>query len=100
MKCSSNTDPPRSFKFVTGVVTGDFCFLGSCLAQNRGKLEAEIENLRKENECLRKANERDNDALRIKCKIVEDQTETIRKLKVVSLTFCFGKRAYGRLKNL
>ncbi|KAM5212106.1 leucine-rich repeat and coiled-coil domain-containing protein 1 isoform 2-T2 [Hipposideros larvatus] len=57
---------------------------GSCLAKNRGKLEAEIENLRKENECLRKANERDNDALKIKCKIIEDQTETIRKLKVCS----------------
>ncbi|KAG8520398.1 Leucine-rich repeat and coiled-coil domain-containing protein 1, partial [Galemys pyrenaicus] len=54
---------------------------GSSLAQNRGKLEAEIESLCKENDSLRKANERDNDALRIKCKIIEDQTETIGKLK-------------------
>ncbi|XP_039109413.1 leucine-rich repeat and coiled-coil domain-containing protein 1 isoform X1 [Hyaena hyaena] len=55
---------------------------GSSLALNRGKLEAQIESLCKENESLRKANERDNDALKIKCKIIEDQTETIGKLKV------------------
>ncbi|XP_066234893.1 leucine-rich repeat and coiled-coil domain-containing protein 1 isoform X3 [Saccopteryx leptura] len=54
---------------------------GSCLAQDRGKLEAQIESLRNENESLRKASEQDSDALRIKCKIIEDQTETIRKLK-------------------
>ncbi|XP_006153914.1 leucine-rich repeat and coiled-coil domain-containing protein 1 isoform X2 [Tupaia chinensis] len=54
---------------------------GSSLAQNRGKLEAQIESLCRENESLRKANESDSDALRIKCKIIEDQTETIRKLK-------------------
>ncbi|MBZ3873394.1 Leucine-rich repeat and coiled-coil domain-containing protein 1 [Sciurus carolinensis] len=54
---------------------------GSTLAQNRGKLEAQIESLSRENESLRKGNERDIDALRIKCKIIEDQTETIAKLK-------------------
>ncbi|XP_049637973.1 leucine-rich repeat and coiled-coil domain-containing protein 1 [Suncus etruscus] len=54
---------------------------GSSLAQNRGKLEAQIENLCRENDALRKASERDNDTLKIKCKIIEDQTETIRKLK-------------------
>ncbi|XP_021571803.1 leucine-rich repeat and coiled-coil domain-containing protein 1 isoform X2 [Carlito syrichta] len=54
---------------------------GSSLAQNRGKLEAQIESLCKENECLRKANESDSDTLRIKSKIIEDQTETIKKLK-------------------
>ncbi|XP_059984149.1 leucine-rich repeat and coiled-coil domain-containing protein 1 isoform X1 [Lagenorhynchus albirostris] len=53
----------------------------SSLAQNHGRLEAQIESLCKENESLRKASERDNDTLRIKCKIVEDQTETIGKLK-------------------
>uniref|UniRef100_A0A8C0GWF3 Leucine-rich repeat and coiled-coil domain-containing protein 1 n=1 Tax=Chelonoidis abingdonii TaxID=106734 RepID=A0A8C0GWF3_CHEAB len=51
------------------------------LAQDRGKLEAKIEVLTNESEILKKQNERDNDALRIKTKIVEDQTETIRKLK-------------------
>ncbi|XP_023373821.1 leucine-rich repeat and coiled-coil domain-containing protein 1 isoform X2 [Otolemur garnettii] len=55
---------------------------GSTLAQNRGKLEAQIESLCQENECLRKTNESNNDTLRIKCKIIEDQTQTIRKLKV------------------
>ncbi|XP_053415090.1 leucine-rich repeat and coiled-coil domain-containing protein 1 isoform X1 [Nycticebus coucang] len=54
---------------------------GSTLAQNRGKLEAQIESLCRENECLRKTNESNNDTLRIKCKIIEDQTQTIRKLK-------------------
>ncbi|KAM9627111.1 leucine-rich repeat and coiled-coil domain-containing protein 1 isoform 2-T2 [Trichechus inunguis] len=54
---------------------------GASMAQNRGNLEAKIESLCRENESLRKANERDCDALRIKSKIIEDQTETIRKLK-------------------
>ncbi|KAM6170783.1 leucine-rich repeat and coiled-coil domain-containing protein 1 isoform 2-T2 [Erethizon dorsatum] len=54
---------------------------GSCLAQNRGKLEAQIESLCRENESLRKTNESESDTLRIKSKIIEDQTETIRKLK-------------------
>ncbi|XP_029779561.1 leucine-rich repeat and coiled-coil domain-containing protein 1 isoform X3 [Suricata suricatta] len=57
---------------------------GSSLALSRGKLEAQIESLYRENESLRKANERDNDALKIKCKIIEDQTETIGKLKICS----------------
>ncbi|XP_038601315.1 leucine-rich repeat and coiled-coil domain-containing protein 1 isoform X2 [Tachyglossus aculeatus] len=54
---------------------------GASLAQDRGKLEAKIEVLSMDNESLRKQNERNNDALRIKTKIVDDQTETIRKLK-------------------
>ncbi|XP_024061838.2 leucine-rich repeat and coiled-coil domain-containing protein 1 isoform X1 [Terrapene carolina triunguis] len=54
---------------------------GASLAQDRGKLEAKIEVLTNESEILKKQKERDNDALRIKTKIVEDQTETIRKLK-------------------
>ncbi|XP_074211073.1 leucine-rich repeat and coiled-coil domain-containing protein 1 isoform X2 [Camelus bactrianus] len=54
---------------------------GSSLAQHHGKLEAQIESLCRENESLRKAGERDNDALKIKCKIIDDQTETIGKLK-------------------
>ncbi|XP_045142349.1 leucine-rich repeat and coiled-coil domain-containing protein 1 isoform X2 [Echinops telfairi] len=54
---------------------------GATLAQNRGNLEAKVENLCRENETLRKTNERDCDALRIKSKIIDDQTDTIRKLK-------------------
>ncbi|XP_042321457.1 leucine-rich repeat and coiled-coil domain-containing protein 1 isoform X3 [Sceloporus undulatus] len=54
---------------------------GASLAQDRGRLESKIEILSSENEALKKQNERLNDALKIKCKIVEDQTETIRKLK-------------------
>nr|XP_006994785.1 leucine-rich repeat and coiled-coil domain-containing protein 1 isoform X4 [Peromyscus maniculatus bairdii] len=54
---------------------------GSSLALSRGKLEAQIESLCSENESLKKAHESDCDALRIKCKIIEDQTETIRQLK-------------------
>ncbi|KAG9470068.1 hypothetical protein GDO78_018959 [Eleutherodactylus coqui] len=54
---------------------------GVALAQDRGRLEAKIEVLSTEIETLKKQNERDNDALRIKSKMVDDQTETIRKLK-------------------
>lgn len=54
---------------------------GASLAQDRGRLEARIEVLLGELESQKKQNERDNDALRIKAKIVDDQTETIRKLK-------------------
>ncbi|CAK8684222.1 unnamed protein product [Clavelina lepadiformis] len=54
---------------------------GSALAQDRGRLEMKIETLEAEISNLRKGNERDLDALRIKTKVVEDQTETIHKLK-------------------
>ncbi|KAB0357143.1 hypothetical protein FD754_001299 [Muntiacus muntjak] len=54
---------------------------GSCLVQNHGRVEAQLESLCRENECLRKASERDSDTIRIKCKIIDDQTETIGKLK-------------------
>ncbi|TSK82158.1 Leucine-rich repeat and coiled-coil domain-containing protein 1 [Bagarius yarrelli] len=54
---------------------------GASLAQDRGRLEAKIEVLTTELETQKKQNQRDNDALKIKTKIVDDQTETIRKLK-------------------
>ncbi|XP_029447441.1 leucine-rich repeat and coiled-coil domain-containing protein 1 isoform X7 [Rhinatrema bivittatum] len=54
---------------------------GVSLAQDRGKLEAKIEVLITENETLKKQIEHNNDALKIKTKVVDDQTETIRKLK-------------------
>ncbi|XP_044224057.1 leucine-rich repeat and coiled-coil domain-containing protein 1 [Thunnus albacares] len=54
---------------------------GASLAQDRGRLEARIEVLGTELETQKKQNERDNDALKIKTRIIEDQTETIRKLK-------------------
>ncbi|KAJ8011334.1 hypothetical protein DPEC_G00057060 [Dallia pectoralis] len=54
---------------------------GASLSQDRGRLEARIEVLAAELESQKKRNERDNDALRIKVKIIDDQTETIRKLK-------------------
>ncbi|KAI3374789.1 hypothetical protein L3Q82_021344 [Scortum barcoo] len=56
---------------------------GASLAQDRGRLEARIEVLSTELETQRKQNERDSDALKIKAKIIDDQTETIRKLKEV-----------------
>lgn len=62
---------------------------GASLAQDRGKLEAKIEVLTSETEALKKQNESLNDALQIKSKIVEDQTETIRKLKEVRVLFFF-----------
>ncbi|CAJ1072712.1 leucine-rich repeat and coiled-coil domain-containing protein 1 [Xyrichtys novacula] len=57
---------------------------GASLAQDRGRLEARIEVLSTELETQKKQNQRDNDALKIKSKIIDDQTETIRKLKEAS----------------
>ncbi|XP_015138334.2 leucine-rich repeat and coiled-coil domain-containing protein 1 isoform X2 [Gallus gallus] len=54
---------------------------GAHLSQDRGKLEAKIEVLTNEVEILKKQREQDGDAIRIKNKIVDDQTETIRRLK-------------------
>ncbi|XP_037644591.1 leucine-rich repeat and coiled-coil domain-containing protein 1 isoform X2 [Sebastes umbrosus] len=54
---------------------------GVSLAQDRGRLEARVEVLGAELETQKKQNERDYDALKIKTKIIDDQTETIRKLK-------------------
>lgn len=62
-----------------------FSLLGVSLAQDRGRLEARIEVLGAELENQKKQNERDNDALKIKAKIIDDQTETIRRLKEVVL---------------
>lgn len=47
-------------------------------------MEAKIEVLTTELESQKKQNQRDNDSLKIKSKIVDDQTETIRRLKEVN----------------
>uniref|UniRef100_A0A8C4RS31 Leucine-rich repeat and coiled-coil domain-containing protein 1 n=1 Tax=Erpetoichthys calabaricus TaxID=27687 RepID=A0A8C4RS31_ERPCA len=54
---------------------------GASLAQDRGRLEARIDVLSTELETMKKQNEKDINALKIKTKIIDDQTETIRKLK-------------------
>ncbi|KAM6920064.1 leucine-rich repeat and coiled-coil domain-containing protein 1 [Lycodopsis pacificus] len=54
---------------------------GASLAQDRGHLEARLEVLSAELETQKKRSERDNDALKIKTKIIDDQTETVRRLK-------------------
>ncbi|XP_072024521.1 leucine-rich repeat and coiled-coil domain-containing protein 1-like [Amphiura filiformis] len=54
---------------------------GASLAQDRGRLESRIEALNAEVVSLKKQSERENDALKIKTKMVDDQTDTIRKLK-------------------
>ncbi|XP_076003573.1 leucine-rich repeat and coiled-coil domain-containing protein 1 [Genypterus blacodes] len=54
---------------------------GASLAQDRGRLEARIEVLSLELDTQKKQNEGDTDALKIKAKIISDQTDTIRKLK-------------------
>ncbi|NXT70478.1 LRCC1 protein, partial [Chaetops frenatus] len=54
---------------------------GAHLAQDRGKLEAKIEVLINEIDTLKKQKEQDSDTIKIKNKIVDDQTETIRRLK-------------------
>nr|XP_039261958.1 leucine-rich repeat and coiled-coil domain-containing protein 1-like isoform X2 [Styela clava] len=54
---------------------------GASLAQDRGRLESKIESLMQEILSMRKQNERDLDALKIKTKIVDDQTDTIHNMK-------------------
>ncbi|XP_005042320.2 PREDICTED: leucine-rich repeat and coiled-coil domain-containing protein 1 [Ficedula albicollis] len=54
---------------------------GAHLAQDRGKLEAKIEVLTNEIDALKKQKEQDSDTIKIKNKIMDDQTETIRRLK-------------------
>lgn len=54
---------------------------GASLSQDRGRLEAKIETLQAEIATLKKQLEREADAVKIKTKMVDDQTETIRKLK-------------------
>ncbi|XP_041268695.1 leucine-rich repeat and coiled-coil domain-containing protein 1 [Onychostruthus taczanowskii] len=54
---------------------------GAHLAQDRGKLEAKIEALTNEIDTLKKQKEQDSDTIKIKNKIMDDQTETIRRLK-------------------
>ncbi|XP_013873768.1 leucine-rich repeat and coiled-coil domain-containing protein 1 isoform X2 [Austrofundulus limnaeus] len=67
---------------------------GALLAQDRGRLEARIEVLTTELEAQRKQNERDHDALKIKTKIMEDQTQTIRKLKEMQTRVDFSPTTY------
>ncbi|PIK58736.1 hypothetical protein BSL78_04356 [Apostichopus japonicus] len=54
---------------------------GSSLAQDRGRLEAKIEALTAEVASLKKQQQADNEGLKIKTKVIDDQTDTIRKLK-------------------
>ncbi|KAL5022406.1 hypothetical protein ScPMuIL_001561 [Solemya velum] len=54
---------------------------GASLAQDRGRLDSKIETLASEVTVLKKQLERETDGLKIKTKMLEDQTETIRKLK-------------------
>lgn len=64
-----------------------YTLTGASLAQDRGRLEAKIEVLSSELETQKRQNERDSDALKIKAKIVDDQTDTIRKLKEVKMGY-------------
>ena len=57
--------------------------VGASLAQDRGRLEARAEVLATELETQKKHSEQDGDSLRIKAKIIDDQTATIRQLKEV-----------------
>ncbi|XP_071958778.1 leucine-rich repeat and coiled-coil domain-containing protein 1-like isoform X2 [Antedon mediterranea] len=54
---------------------------GASLAQDRGRMEAQLNAFQAEVVSLKKQSERDNDALKIKTKMLDDQTETVRKLK-------------------
>ncbi|CAI2732038.1 unnamed protein product [Schistosoma spindalis] len=54
---------------------------GSALAQDRGRLEAKIEAQELEIASLKKSLENENDSVKIKSKVIDDQTETILNLK-------------------
>ena len=54
---------------------------GASLAQDRGRMEAQLDALSKETSSLRAELQRERDAVRIKEKQVEDQNHTIHRLK-------------------
>ena len=54
---------------------------GATLAQDRGRLEMEVDSLSKECKSLREELGRERDAVRIKEKQVEDQLQTIHHIK-------------------
>ncbi|KAJ7376666.1 leucine rich repeat [Desmophyllum pertusum] len=54
---------------------------GSSLAQDRGRMEARIEALTAEVSELKKECQSANETIAIKAKVIEDQTDSIRKLK-------------------
>ncbi|XP_050399127.1 leucine-rich repeat and coiled-coil domain-containing protein 1 isoform X3 [Patella vulgata] len=54
---------------------------GSSLAQDRGRLEAKIETLQVELNTMKKHLEKETDVVKIKTKMIDDQTESIKKLK-------------------
>ena len=54
---------------------------GAVLAQDRGRMEAELVSLAKECKSLRNELGRERDSVRIKEKQVEDQLQTIHQLK-------------------
>ncbi|XP_062521408.1 leucine-rich repeat and coiled-coil domain-containing protein 1-like [Corticium candelabrum] len=54
---------------------------GAALAQDRGSLEAKVKSLTTQVSDLRLQTQRDNDTIRIKSKMLDDQTESIRNLK-------------------
>lgn len=54
---------------------------GASLAADRGKLESRIETLASENSSLRTQLQQEMDTVKIKAKVIQDQTETIGALK-------------------
>ena len=54
---------------------------GASLAQERGRIEAQLDSLTNENKTLREELARERDRVRIKEKQVEDQLESIHQLK-------------------
>ena len=69
-----------------------FLPLRSIPSPGQGSLEARIEALEGEGVSLRKQLERENDALKIKTKVIDDQTDTIKKLKDVSMKVLFARK--------
>lgn len=59
----------------------ELAFQGAALAQDRGRMEAQLDTLAKECRSLQEELGRERDTVRIKEKQVEDQLETIHQLR-------------------
>lgn len=59
----------------------ELAYQGASLAQERGRMEAQVEALSQEVKDLREQTQRERDTLRIKEKLMEDQNKSIQELR-------------------
>ena len=59
----------------------ELAYQGASLAQERGRMEAQVEALSQEVKDLREQTQRERDTIRIKEKLMEDQNKSIQELR-------------------